>query len=102
PEVDGRPAFAPPRGLTALVTVALAAAGAIVVVASRSASAPWAWLTLAGACVFALRALGDFRLVGLTKRVHATAFARWDDRLYTPLCVLLTVCFAVVGARGLA
>jgi hypothetical protein len=102
PEVEGRPAFLPSRGLTAFVAAAFAMGGAVVVVASRSESAPWAWLTVAGACVFALRALGDFRLVGLTKRVHATPFARWDDRLFTPLCVLLAVCFALVGARGLA
>lgn len=102
PEVDGRAAFAPPRLLTAIVTLVFGGAAAIVLVAARSGSAPWTWLTLAGACVFALRALGDFRLVGLTKRVHGTAFARWDDRLFTPLCVLLAACFALVAARGLA
>lgn len=102
PEVEGRPAFVPSRLLTAFVAAAFAAAGAVVVIASRSESPPWAWLTVAGACLFALRALGDFRLVGLTKRVLGTPFARWDDRLFTPLCVLLAVCFAVVGARGLA
>ena len=102
PEIEGRPAFLPSRAITALAAASFAAAGAVVVVASQSGSAPWAWLAVAGACVFALRALGDFRLVGLTKRVHATAFARSDDRIYTPLCVLLAVCFALVGARGLA
>lgn len=102
PEVDGRAAFAPPRGLTALVTLALTVAAGIVLAAARSGAPPWTWLTRAGAAVFALRALGDFRLVGLTKRVHGTAFARWDDRLFTPLCVLLAACFALVGARGLA
>lgn len=102
PEVAGRPAFVPGPAITALVAVAFAAAGAVVVGASRAGSPVWAWLTLAGACVFGLRALGDFRLVGLTKRVHGTAFARWDDRLFTPLSVLLAVCFAIVGARGLS
>jgi hypothetical protein len=101
PEVSGRPAFVPGPQVTALVTVAFGAAGALVLGASRSASPVWTWLTLAGACVFALRALGDFRLVGLTKRVHGTAFARWDDGLFTPLSVLLAVCFVIVGANGL-
>ncbi len=102
PEVDGRAAFSPPRALTAVVTLAFGLAAAIVLLASRSGGAPFTWLAIAGAVVFGLRALGDFRLVGLTKRVHGTAFARWDDRLYTPLSVLLAVCFALVGARGLA
>lgn len=100
PEVKGRPAFNPPRGLTAVVAAAFGAAGALVVIALR-AGPPWSWLSLAGAGVFALRALGDFRLVGLTKRVRGTAFARWDDGLYTPLSVLLAILFSIVGARGL-
>jgi len=102
PEVSGRAAFVPPRALTVAVAIVFGVAGAVVVVAARSSGAPWTWLTLAGAGVFGLRALGDFRLVGLTKRVHGTAFARWDDRLFTPLALLLAVCFALVGARGLA
>jgi len=39
--------------------------------------------------LLALRAVGDFRFVGLTKRVKGTAFARNDTRYYTPLCLLL-------------
>lgn len=101
PEVAGRPAFRPPRSLTALVAAALGVAAALVVVAVRC-GASWSWLSLAVAGVFALRALGDFRFVGLTKRVHGTAFARWDDGLFTPLSVLLAMCFAIVGARGLS
>ncbi len=102
PELAGRPAFHPPRGLTALVALACAAAAGVVWLAARSAAAHWAWLALAGAFVFGARALGDFRLVGLTKRVYSTPFARWDDRLFTPLSLVLAVCFAVVGARGLS
>lgn len=101
PEVAGRPAFVPSRGLTAVVAATFVAAGAIVTTAARAGTPVWGFLTLAGAVVFALRAVGDFRLVGLTKRVHGTAFARWDDALFTPLCVLLATCFAIVGARAL-
>jgi catechol 2,3-dioxygenase-like lactoylglutathione lyase family enzyme len=39
--------------------------------------------------VFLLRAVGDFRLVGFFKRVRGTPFARWDTRLFSPLCVAL-------------
>jgi hypothetical protein len=102
PEVAGRPAFVPPRALTGLVAAVLGGAGAVVLVAARVGSPFWAWVALAGAAVFGLRALGDFRLVGLTKRVLGTSFARWDDGLFTPLSLLLAVCFAIVAARGLA
>lgn len=102
PEIAGRPAFSPPRALTGVVAAVFGGAGAFVLVAARFGSAPWAWVTLAGAAVFGLRALGDFRLVGLTKRVLGTPFARWDDGLFTPLSLLLSVCFAIVAARGLS
>lgn len=102
PEVTGRPAFVPGRAATVVVTCGFVAAAALVVAASRGAPKMASLLALAGAVVFALRAFGDFRWVGLTKRTRGTLFARWDDALYTPLCVLLAVCFAVVGARGLA
>lgn len=102
PEIAGRPAFAPPRALTGLVAAVFAGAGAFVLVAVRQGSPAWAWVTLAGAGVFGARALGDFRLVGLTKRVLGTPFARWDDGLFTPLSLLLSVCFAVVAAGGLS
>ncbi len=102
PEVTGRPAFVPGRVATLAVTSGFVAAAALVVVASRGAPKTASLLALAGAVVFAARAFGDFRWVGLTKRARGTSFARWDDALYTPLCVLLAVCFALVGARGLA
>lgn len=34
-----------------------------------------------------LRAVGDFRLVGLFKTVRGTAFAHWDSVLYSPIAL---------------
>jgi hypothetical protein len=46
--------------------------------------------------IFALRTLGDFRYVGLFKRIRSTDFARKDTRIYTPLCAAIAVsCFAI-------
>lgn len=39
--------------------------------------------------IFLLRTIGDFRYIGLTKRHKQSHFARWDTRLYTPLCLFL-------------
>ncbi len=47
--------------------------------------------------VFLLRTLGDFKTFGIFKTVHATAFAFWDTRLYSPLCFILAVLAAVVS-----
>ncbi|QUJ70217.1 DUF3995 domain-containing protein (plasmid) [Photobacterium sp. GJ3] len=39
--------------------------------------------------IFFLRSLGDFRLVGFSKKVKGSAFATWDSWVYSPLCLLL-------------
>jgi len=100
PEVGARPAFAP----TPLITLAVAAglfAGLAVVLGRLElwgdflprrlfGAATWAL-----AAVFLLRAIGEFRLVGFFKRIRDTLFARWDTRLYSPLC--LAIALALVG-----
>ncbi|PRQ05066.1 DUF3995 domain-containing protein [Enhygromyxa salina] len=87
---ENAPAFRPPAWLTAAVGVAL------LVLAGLTSSvflggAPYfaRWLLTAALALLVLRAVGDGRQVGFSKRDHASAFARWDDRLFTPLVVLL-------------
>ena len=96
PEVRGRPAFVPGPGVTLVVAAALAACALLVLATAGLVPVPIpdAWLQPAMAALavaFALRAVGDFRLVGLTKRVRGTRFARMDDVLYVPLCLALSL-----------
>jgi hypothetical protein len=49
------------------------------------------------AVVLAARGVGDFRLVGLFKRVRGTQFARLDSRVYTPLCFALAAGIVIVA-----
>ena len=44
--------------------------------------------------LFSLRAVGDFKFVGLFKNVKETLFARLDTILFTPLCL-------TIGAVGI-
>ena len=37
---------------------------------------------------FFIRTIGDFKYVGLTKKIKNTDFAKMDTRIYTPLCFL--------------
>lgn len=37
--------------------------------------------------VFTARAIGEFKYVGFFKRVKDSSFARYDTRLYSPLCL---------------
>lgn len=39
--------------------------------------------------IFALRAVGEFRYVGFTKRITNSTFATLDSRYYSPLCLLI-------------
>lgn len=98
PSVDGRAAFTPSRAMTVAVACVFGGAGALLVLATRTQLRATAWLCAAGAVVCALRAIGDFRLVGWSKRQRGSAFAYWDDRLFTPLAATLALCFAIVSA----
>src|ERR1051325_2280880 len=86
PSESGRPTFTPSPAVMLAVAAALAAAAALTLGATgalRAIAPPWfvriGLGTLAG--VFLLRAVGDFRLLGFTKRVRGTAFARMDTLL---------------------
>lgn len=46
---------------------------------------------LAIAMIFLLRAIGDFRYIGFAKRFRRSPFARWDTKLYSPLCLALAI-----------
>lgn len=52
------------------------------------------------AVVLLLRGIGDFRYVGLFKRVRDTPFARMDSRVYTPLVLALASVAGLVAIMG--
>ena len=91
---DGTPLFRPGVGATLGVAAALLGAAAVVLRRAGVAALPVpvalyraaAW-GLGG--VLALRAVGDFRYVGLFKQERGSPFARRDTVLYTPLCAAL-------------
>ena len=101
PTVDGRRTLNPSPLATIVVAVALALAAAITFGATGmlAAVAP-AWLIRCGlvvlTVVFGARAVGDLRLIGFTKRVKGTRFARLDTWVFAPLCVgLAAACGAL-------
>jgi hypothetical protein len=54
------------------------------------------WLILLGnwliPIIFLLRAVGEFKYIGFFKKIKKTTFAHWDDRLFSPLCLLIAAC----------
>ncbi|WP_288428443.1 DUF3995 domain-containing protein [uncultured Spirosoma sp.] len=101
---DDKPVFIPGRLMTLLVAGALLVG--LLLNVYRWLPSNWLLtstihrygLLLIG-LLFVLRTLGDFKYVGLTKRVRNTVFARYDTALYTPLCGALAMshlaCFIV-------
>ncbi|MBK7704356.1 MAG: DUF3995 domain-containing protein [Acidobacteria bacterium] len=49
------------------------------------------------ALLFLFRAIGDFHYVGFFKTVTGTGFARWDNLLYSPLCLFVAIAAALVA-----
>ncbi len=49
------------------------------------------------ACIFFLRAMGDFNYVGFFKKVKGTPFAKNDTALYSPLCLFISITSLYIG-----
>ncbi|HEX3197186.1 MAG TPA: DUF3995 domain-containing protein [Propionibacteriaceae bacterium] len=103
PERNGQPMFRPGAIATLLVAALLTTASVLVL--GRVGLGPAAQLsplTHIGAWIiavtFLLRGVGDFRLIGLFRRVRDTRFAWWDRHLYTPLSIGLGLAVAVLAA----
>ncbi len=92
PEVEGRHTFVPSTAGTLAVAGALFFAAFVVAIAGGL-------LTVGGyrgvfrilayglSATFLARAVGDFRLVGIFKRVRGTRFATLDTTVFVPLCL---------------
>jgi hypothetical protein len=104
PERNGRPVLRPGALTTLFVAVALLIAATIVAMQAgliwRGAFQPYVRiLSVALACVFLARAIGDFRYVGFFKSIVGSRFAHLDSYVFSPLCVLLSLSIAdaIVG-----
>lgn len=98
---DGSSRFRPGRLATlgvagALTAFAVGLAGLAGLIDAPDTSLPW--LVGVGTAVLAVRAIGDGRYAGFTKRVRSTGFARRDDLVFTPVVVVL----AIAGVAALS
>ncbi len=105
PELDGEPVFQPSASATLVVAIGLALCAVVIAAAAGLLTLPlpravYVWLTRALAVILLLRAIGDFRLVGFSKRICDSRFARLDTVVYSPLCLALAIGTAIVGFAG--
>lgn len=101
PSRNGTPLFRPGRTSTLLVASGLAVAGYLALAAADLAPWPFAPILVAIGCamvavLFAGRAIGEFHYVGFFKRVRTSAFAWWDTRVFSPLCVAISLGYFVL------
>jgi len=92
----GSKLFQPGAGITLVVAVGLfffglcnLAISNLLVVGLDPLFLQWGMLIIA--VVFFIRAIGDFRYIGLTKKYRRSSFAKMDSWCYTPLCLALAI-----------
>jgi hypothetical protein len=51
------------------------------------------------AVLFFVRAIGEFHIVGFFKKIKDTPFAEYDTKYFSPLCLFLSIVFALLLVR---
>jgi hypothetical protein len=103
PQIGNRPSFKPTAWATLAVALALFAAAWLVGTQAGLRLGDIVpgplrlWICRLLALIFLARAIGDFRLVGLFKKIRDSRFAYWDTRVYSPLCLFLALGCAVIS-----
>ena len=54
------------------------------------------------ALIFIIRAVGDFKYVGLFKTIYNSSFAQLDTRYFSPLILILGISFALLSRYGIS
>ncbi len=96
PQRDGETLFTPKPVITLAVAAALFSAGLVFMGKMNFFShiiPPifFDWSMWIIAAVFFLRAIGDFKYVGFFKKHKESRFALWDTRLFSPLCLFISI-----------
>ena len=105
PTVDGQRLFTPSRLETfmvasALFVAALVVSGTVGWVGDMVPASVFRVLTRIISLVFLVRAIGDFKCIGFFRRPSESAFAYWDMRLYSPLCLFIAAAALIVSWRN--
>jgi hypothetical protein len=99
---EGQPLFTPTPATALFVALALLICALLVLGMlgiARFGLPDWPFrIGVCGvAAAFLLRAIGDFRYLGLFKTVRDTAFARNDSWFYSPLCIVIAINCVLLG-----
>jgi hypothetical protein len=101
PEKIGGGAVLTPRLIeTLIVAIGLMSLGVILLVQNNlisilSPNSFTKWTCILFTFIFILRSIGDFKYLGLFKKIRNSTFAKNDTRIYTPLCLYLGFIFMI-------
>jgi len=93
-EIKGQRRLNPPKILTALVGIFLlgfAYVAYMLVQGHHDTLRVYMGWTIG--IIFILRAIGEFKIVGIFKKIKGTLFAKYDTYLYIPLCLFIGYSF---------
>jgi Protein of unknown function (DUF3995) len=101
PEMEGKATFNPPFLATIFVALAMLICSFLSIIAHKPiykgmspifmSSKIEVYAQLVLGIIFMIRAIGDFKYVGFSKKIKGTNFAKNDTLYYSPLCVLISV-----------
>jgi hypothetical protein len=102
---DGVPVLKPGRMITILVAVILLTLSAMTLIRVYSTGDVFFQISPIFqyyffnfiAALFLLRAIGDFKYIGMTKKVKNTEFSKWDNYLYIPLCIFISFAISFIN-----
>jgi hypothetical protein len=91
PQMEGKLAFQPPFLATIMVALAmLVTAWLSWMPSGNTENKILIYGNLGIGIVFLIRAIGDFKYVGFTKKIKDSTFAKNDNRYYSPLCLIIS------------
>ncbi|MGL1934112.1 MAG: DUF3995 domain-containing protein [Fibrobacterales bacterium] len=106
PSKNGEPLFKPGFGGTLFVALMLIVISTALLIQIRIFSIAQiekgyvTYFLMAIGIVFIVRAIGDFRYVGVFKKVTDSSFAYWDSRLFSPAFLMMGILIGLVGCFG--
>ena len=91
PEIEGKTVFNPPFLATIGVSVSMLIAAWISWAPNENTDNNiLIYGNLGIGIVFLIRAIGDFKYVGFSKKVKGSVFAKNDTHYYSPLCLVIS------------
>lgn len=97
---EGKRLLNPSRPLTFLVGLIMLGFVVIAYLLHNNSTNHQKYITYVGwvlSMIFLLRAIGDFNMVGIFKKIKETEFAKYDTRYIVPLCLFLGSAFVLLS-----